>query len=139
MDLFKLSFPGTAPRFQVRQYEASNASVFNYKRYLKVRHFFEKRQKRIWAERKIEVRKEVANKRPRIAGRFIGKHEQVKEPEVITLEETKHTAAKGKPKKPKEPPKGPKEKRNTKKETKSKLKEASRRKRKPPAVEVEQH
>jgi hypothetical protein len=50
------------------------SQILNVNRYLKVRRFLEKRQKRIWNTRiSYAVRKEVACKRPRLAGKFIKK------------------------------------------------------------------
>ena len=46
-------------------------------RYLKVRRYLEKRQKRIWMKKvSYTVRKDYADKRLRIKGRFIKKEDQ---------------------------------------------------------------
>ena len=46
-------------------------------RYLKVRRYLEKRQKRIWMKKvSYSVRKDFADKRLRIKGRFIKKEDQ---------------------------------------------------------------
>lgn len=120
----------------------------NVNRYLKVRRFLEKRQKRIWNTRiSYAVRKEVACKRPRVAGKFIKKQSQgINEPEereilnLVTIQPLKIVK---KPQPPKNrtptkqaqprkaakekllkeesaqaPPKGPKEKRQAKKKAK---------------------
>jgi len=121
--------------------EAWQSQILNVNRYLKVRRFLEKRQKRIWNTRiSYAVRKEVACKRPRVAGKFIKKQSHgMNEPDereilnLVTIQPLK-LVKKPKPatnrtptkqalprKAPKEkltkeepapaPPKGPKEKR----------------------------